>query len=239
MFCKKCGEEIEKGNDFCMNCGTKIEKTEKKVKIQKNRCEFCGNEMLESEKFCIHCGKTANGQTINETQNKSTLKQELQKVFSKNKLLSILANFGVVFALYYPIKLILDSLAIAPDLVEILEYVNIIMFYGYYIALISLYANKKYMPLMLAMILRITNSIIIICEDGASAASIERIIIILIALFYVFQEFRKTQHYQEFENKYKTMKTNIEAEIKVTTCEKCGEKVSESSVFCPKCGSKM
>lgn len=252
MFCEKCGAELTNRENFCTKCGSKTNNTKenseqkeqetKSISNNSKRCKFCGNTMLENEKFCIHCGKTEQGKMAikEETKNCDTnsLKQNLKNVFENNRILKAINKFALVFAFYYPINLIINNLKLAPDLIEVLENIDIIMFYGYYIALISLYANKKYIPLMIVIFLRMTNSIIHLCVGGFSIISVERIAVILVLLFYIFKELKETQEYKKFENKYQEIKGSLEAEIKVKTCTNCGEKISTSSVFCPKCGNK-
>lgn len=256
-FCIKCGtktNEKESIKNKEIEIKQKNSQNEETIPISKedikrettikkesklNKCEFCGNEMLEDEKFCINCGRAVKEKISENKLNDCPLKQAIQNIFVNNKLLNIISKFAIVFALYYPIVLILKNLKLATDLIEILNNIDVIMFYGYYIALISLYANKKYMPLMLAILLRVTNSIIHLCVSGFGIVSIERICVILILLFYLFKELKETEEYKKFENKYKEIKVGIEAEIKVKICPKCGEKISESSAFCPKCGNRM
>ncbi len=50
-FCKYCGTEIVKGNDFCTHCGRSIEK--KGVK----HCVQCGQILTEGQQFCDKCGQ--------------------------------------------------------------------------------------------------------------------------------------------------------------------------------------
>ncbi len=50
--CNKCGQLVDKDNNFCPICGNKIEVEETKVKF----CRNCGKEVKENNEFCVFCG---------------------------------------------------------------------------------------------------------------------------------------------------------------------------------------
>lgn len=51
--CKKCGTELEEGQEFCPKCGTPKGAPEKFI------CGKCGNELAEGQAFCPKCGQKA------------------------------------------------------------------------------------------------------------------------------------------------------------------------------------
>lgn len=233
MNCSKCGQRINKGDTFCTSCGTKYEdileekKTSKKVdkKIQE---EFVSSENVECEK-----------NHFDDDVDFSILKSQIELIFKNNKVLSFIMKFAVLFALCYPIYLIFKNNDYAVDLVTTLDNVGVLLFYGYYSSLMILYAQRRYTPLMLALVLRITNSCIIMYNNGVTIDSLSRFVIISFIIYFIYKEFSDTNEGKDFKNKYNEIKENLIPNQAVKVCDKCGFKNAVDDLFCSKCGKEI
>lgn len=52
MYCKKCGEKLEKDSKFCSHCGSKVE-----IEIKKVYCTHCGEKIEYNLDVCPFCSK--------------------------------------------------------------------------------------------------------------------------------------------------------------------------------------
>lgn len=50
MFCEKCGNQIDQGDNVCSKCGNRVSRAESTF------CSNCGNEIKDGSKFCAVCG---------------------------------------------------------------------------------------------------------------------------------------------------------------------------------------
>ena len=198
-------------------------------------CEECGAPIMENEKFCIKCGTPVHhdsaGSHEETSREKSGLQSELEKVFHANKLLKFIWKYAAVFVVYYPIYIIMERIDALDRLVEILDQIGVVAFYGYYIGLIALYSKSNYLPMLIAFAIRFINSFILIFRAAAGPIpSLCRIAILIIAFLHIYKEFRKTEEYQ-------VIKTRLNLETKV--CTQCGARAKNNDVFCPQCGNRM
>lgn len=49
MFCKNCGDVLERDQAMCMNCGVRNG-------IGNSYCEFCGQAVEPNDEICVSCG---------------------------------------------------------------------------------------------------------------------------------------------------------------------------------------
>lgn len=60
LFCRKCGQELQKESNFCNKCGTEIIKNIEngfQVSMPVAFCKNCGANITEDVAFCHICGK--------------------------------------------------------------------------------------------------------------------------------------------------------------------------------------
>lgn len=53
MYCRNCGKELNKNDEFCINCGNR-------PLNGKLFCRNCGASIKEESKFCVKCGQKIN-----------------------------------------------------------------------------------------------------------------------------------------------------------------------------------
>lgn len=59
MYCKQCGQRLEKDALFCFHCGAEqelIEEPAAPVEPEKAYCTQCGAELRQGAAFCVRCG---------------------------------------------------------------------------------------------------------------------------------------------------------------------------------------
>lgn len=253
-FCPLCGSElIEKVEDTSAEVANvpsatsevKEDSTKEENVIENSvnekKCKNCGAEIFDEEKFCIKCGTPVNGdsspinnedtKTPGQFQNlfsKELLQRELVLAFRSNKFFNFFSKYAIVFALYYPIYLLMARKEGLSGLVEVLDYISIFGFYAYYVGLFALWAKKNYLPMLIAFAVRFLNSFILLFQSEMPVSSICRIAVLVTAFVFVFKDFRRTGQYQ-----------NIKSSFDTKPCPACGASVKANDKFCPKCGRKM
>ena len=79
-YCKKCGNELEKDDEFCTECGTPVTKKNNKVKEAENntkrktvyagdikKCPACGENIKSFTAICPSCGHEINSKKVSST----------------------------------------------------------------------------------------------------------------------------------------------------------------------------
>lgn len=198
-------------------------------------CSNCGTEIIDNEKFCIKCGTPvhhdgADFHAEGTNREKSGLKSELLKVFHTNKLFEFIWKYAAIFAVYYPVYLLMGRIDVLDGLEGILGNIGVVAFYGYYVGLLALYSKSNYLPMLIAFAIRFINSFILIFQPAGPISSLCRIAILIVAFLYIYKEFRETEE-------YRVIKTRLNVKTKI--CTQCGARVEKNDVFCPQCGNRM
>lgn len=249
-FCPSCGSELVEKLEGTPAEGAGVPSAAVEVKedstkvenpVNEKKCKNCGAIIIDGEKFCIKCGMPVNANaagTNNEGikqpninpafSRKARLQEDLTAVFRSNKFFDFFWKYAIVFALYYPIYLLMARIEGLSGLVEVLDYVSIFGFYAYYIGLVALWSKKKYLPMLIAFAIRFLNSFILLFQTEVPISSICRIAVLVTVFVFVFKEFRTTGQYQNIKNSFDTK-----------PCPACGTSVKANDKFCPKCGRKM
>ena len=253
-FCPSCGSElIEKVEGTPAEVAgvpsAAVEVKNEAIKVEKavenpaneKKCKNCGSTIVGDEKFCIKCGTQVNAGAIPlknaeelktpgqyHPTNKEQLQNGLMSAFRSNKFFDFFWKYAIIFALYYPIYLLMARIEGLSGLVEVLDYISIFGFYAYYIGLIALWSKKNYLPMLIAFAIRFLNSFILLFQSEVPISSICRIAVLVAAFLFVFKDFRTTGQYQ-----------NIKSSFDTKPCPTCGASVKANDKFCPKCGRNM
>lgn len=116
MFCKNCGKQINKENNFCKYCGTETKIRSEFFSAKIKNCPFCKEEINSVYEECPKCGRmliekiSSNSQPIQETQKRyhhveSDLFQRIKKFFverinyPKFKIYSVIL-LGTIFVVW-------------------------------------------------------------------------------------------------------------------------------------------
>ena len=196
-------------------------------------CPYCGNVYVPGEKYCINCGMPIEMKAQTDTSKgipTSSLQDEFCRVMNRNSVTSFFMKYAVIFALYFPIFLLIGQVKEFKGFYDILNYFYIPMFYLYYVCLICLAAKRKYLQFSIAISLRMINSIIILFKDGDRMSSVFRMLIIAVVLVISVRAFI-LQMRSENTKKFYDVQTNV-------YCRKCGNPMSSDSLFCVSCGTK-
>lgn len=231
--CSKCGSTLSETDTFCPICGSPQKReaddgiedftedqptsdnadgnAENNSVLDGNKCHVCGSIAIYGEKFCINCGAPIE-QEVNRTGAVSNSNESLQKaienIFQKNGLFSLFVRFAWIFALYFPIYAMIGHINSLSGLFNILENFSVIMQYLYFIALIALYGNKKYVILITALVLRAINSIWTICVSTEPIASVERLLVLLPLIAYLCIRFSQTPEFNQLKSKINAFRSN-------------------------------
>lgn len=253
-FCPSCGSElIEKVEGTPAEVAgvpsAAVEAKEEAIKVEKTvenpanekKCKNCGSTIVGDEKFCIKCGTPTNDMSAQEVKEEAVvskvqypylhqegLQDELKYALRSNKFFEFFWKYAIVFALYYPIYLLMARIDGLSGLVEVLDYISIFGFYAYYIGLAALWSKKNYLPMLIAFAIRFLNSFILLFQSEVPISSICRIAVLVTAFVYVFKVFKRTAQYQRIRSSFDT-----------SPCPVCGASVKANDKFCPKCGRKM
>lgn len=244
VICQNCNTPFDYTYGVCPNCGTVPTSSDEASLEQKDsyiaddvlRCPDCGLEIQENEKYCIRCGtpitkSISTSEVLNTEDNKlSQLQAELSNLFQSNKLFAFLAKYAIAFAMYFPIYLIMDKISALDAVTDIMHHIYALGFYGYYIAMIALFSEKKYMPILIAVTMRLINSIVYMFQGYTVVSSLCSITIYVALLIVFYRLFSKTSQFDK-------IKKNLNIETK--TCPGCGSSVKQNDAFCPKCGNRM
>ena len=219
MFCPMCGspQEIAKDPDFedltkeqsinsDMNNNAEINPV-----TEKNTCPVCGSIAIPGERFCIQCGalieKECQSTEVNQKSN-TILQDAIYKFSHKNSFVSLFVRFAWIFALYFPIYAMTSHIDSLSGLFNILENFSVIMQYLYFIALIILYGNRKYVLLITALVLRAINSIWTICVTSEPISSVERLLVLLPLIVYLSIRFSQTPEFYQLKSKINAFRSN-------------------------------
>lgn len=252
-FCPSCGSELVEKLEGTPAEGAgvpsaAVEAKEDSTKVEnivenpvsEKKCKNCGAVIVDGEKFCIKCGTPTNARVpdinteikapeSNPTfSRKDRLQEDLTAAFRSNKFFDFFWKYAIVFALYYPIYLLMARIDGLSGLVEVLDYISIFGFYAYYVGLFALWSKKNYLPMLIAFAIRFLNSFILLFQSEVPISSICRIAVLVTAFVFVFKDFRTTGQYQ-----------NIKSSFDTKPCPACGASVKANDKFCPKCGRKM
>lgn len=255
-FCSFCGSELVEKREstpseaagvlsVAVGANEYSEKAESIVEnpINEKKCNNCGATIIDGEKFCIKCGTPANANDAPALVNnegvkpsevkavfsrKDRLQEDLTAAFRSNKFFDLFWKYAIVFALYYPIYLLMARIDGLSGLVEVLDYISIFGFYAYYIGLVALWSKKSYLPMLIAFAIRFLNSFILLFQSEVPISSICRSAVLVTTFVFVFKDFRTTGQYQ-----------NIKRSFDTKTCPACGASVKANDKFCQKCGRKM
>lgn len=156
------------------------------------------------------------------------LQDDLSCAFHSNKFFDFFWKYAIVFALYYPIYLLMARIDALSAVVEILDYISIFGFYAYYISLVALWSKKSYWPILAALTIRFVNSFIILFRTEVPISSISRIAILIPAIVFVFKKLRITNPQQNYQDNFNTKH-----------CPSCGASIEANDKFCLKCGRKL
>lgn len=224
--CRNCGAIVMEGEKFCIKCGTPVKTESAPVKAEPTpvRAEPAP---IKAEPTPVSKDEVKASDTQLNTW-KDRLQADLSNAFHSNSFFNFFWKYAIVFALYYPIYLLMARIRGLYDLVEILDYVSIFGFYAYYIGLIALWSKKNYMPILIAFAIRLLNSFILLFQTEVPISSICRIAVLVTAFVFVFKDFKTTGQYQNIRNGFE-----------VKPCPDCGASVKTNDKFCPKCGRKM
>lgn len=112
LYCKFCGNEIIKGNNYCSTCGRSTNDETKK------HCPNCGAILENGQKFCINCGRKNQNEIIllnsKKFENKiSKVKRGYQVLKNKYKNTSLKKKIKIFIAL---ISLIIICFVFVPNL---------------------------------------------------------------------------------------------------------------------------
>ena len=253
-FCPSCGSElIEKVEGTPAEVAgvpsAAVETKEDSAKVEnivknsvaEKKCKSCGATIVGDEKFCIKCGTPVNenaapvkNDVVKPVEVKSSfsrkerMQEDLTAAFRSNKFFDFFWKYAIVFALYYPIYLLMARIDGLSGLVEVLDYISIFGFYAYYVGLVALWSKKSYLPMLIAFAIRFLNSFILLFQTEVPISSICRIAVLVTAFVFIFKDFRTTGQYQ-----------NIKSSFDTKPCPTCGASVKANDKFCPKCGRKM
>ena len=227
MYCSKCGTQMNDDEYFCSMCGSPKEADTKedfaeaqpidtkgndcpdnKTTMNEKACPSCGNLVFFGEKFCIKCGKNLSEETektLLDNDQKNNIQSALNLFFQKNGILSFFVRSAWFFAFYFPIYEMISHINALYGLIEVLENFQVIMNYLYFIALIALFANKKYMLLLTALFLRAVNSVWTICVSSSPIVSIERLLFIVPLIVYLYIRFSKTNEFDRLKGKFRAI----------------------------------
>ena len=61
MYCRNCGNQLDKDAIFCSKCGAKKDENDSYL-----YCEKCGTKILEDEAFCTGCGNPVSKEAVEE-----------------------------------------------------------------------------------------------------------------------------------------------------------------------------
>lgn len=65
MYCRNCGNQLDKDAIFCSKCGAKKDENDSYL-----YCEKCGTKILEDEAFCTGCGNPVSKEAVEEEERK-------------------------------------------------------------------------------------------------------------------------------------------------------------------------
>lgn len=244
LICKNCNKQYNQSLKFCPTCGLElIEKEEIVVENLNNEkeCEKCGSTIVDGAKFCLQCGNSLNNQETHahseEVQShevtksfswKERLQEDLTCAFRSNKFLDFFWKYATIFALYYPIYLVISSVGEFSGLVESLDYISTFAFYTYCMGLIALFSKRNYSMMLIALAIRLLNSFIRVFQTVTPVYSICRIIVLVPVLVFLIKEFQTTGQSQNFKDCFNTR-----------LCSVCGGAVKGNDKFFPKCERKI
>lgn len=175
-------------------------------------CPMCANTVYQGEKYCIKCGASIeNGIGGKATNNRinNGLQDAISMFFQKDSILSLFGRIAWIFAFYYPMYLIINHIDALSGLYDVLGNFSVIMHYLYIFALIVLYGNRKYLLLMVAVILRALNSIWILCISTKPTTAVERLLILIPVIVYLGIRYSQTNNFARLKNRIKTAQRNV------------------------------
>lgn len=219
MFCPMCGSPQKSETDKVFKDSTEDqaqnaesdENAANDSTLNKNKCPACGNIAIFGEKFCINCG-TLIEQEYSHTEELSNPNKSLQEaiceVSHKNSFFALFVRFAWLFALYFPTYAIISHIDPLSGLFNILENFSVIMQYLYFIALIVLYGNKKYVLLITALALRAIDSIWTICVSTEPISSVERLLVLLPLIVYLCVRFSQSPEFNQLKSKINAFRSN-------------------------------
>lgn len=178
MKCKNCGAEIRSSDSFCPACGAKAIAEEKETvtcngcgkQFDKNYeiCPFCGSEREEKSEFPRFSTIGPNavggvggiaGQNANESFGKKQEKNEKSEPSLRETLYAALCKVPVIgnlmgasslFALAYPIYLLLSHIDATSGLVEFIDAFDKALLVLFYIGTVMCFAKRENLSLMLS-----------------------------------------------------------------------------------------
>ncbi len=242
MFCEKCGNAISHGVKFCKNCGASVEEAqpaqpEMGQGLDKALlCTQCGNEIREGEKFCIQCGTpisskrkvfsiSGEGKALI-----SGIQEKLVLLFQLNPVMAFFAKYAQILVLYFPIYLLMTKIEALDSVTDVMQGIYPIGFYGYYVSLIILFGEKRYLSIAAVVVMRLINTVVYMIQGYSVLASLCSVAIYVTSLAVLFRLLSKTGEYAQ-------IKKSLHLEAKM--CPGCGSNVKSEDRFCPKCGSKV
>lgn len=153
-------------------------------------CESCGTCLEENDKFCVKCGKAID---VYKSEIR-IIKEKIAFLFEKNTVLNFIKKYSYIFAWILPIYLILSYVPAFDGLVKVIDYIDVVLLYLFYISLLMLFVNNKQINCICALATRGASSVLAISRaeslDEASASCF-RLIMVIILIYFVYCDYKK------------------------------------------------
>ena len=262
LFCETCGTRLDKGTLFCHECGASVlttplpspipeiiqapkadapAKQEAPAEIQESIvCPNCRNKGKTGEIYCSYCGtpfnqpKEPQDNPISQRALLSQAQSATAKFMQKNPFLAWFSKYAVVFAMYFPIYLLLTKIEGLEEIVDGLRNVYPIAFYAYFLAILSLFSHRNYHPILIALSLRFINAFIALTQQDDTFYCTLAVAILALLFWGVYQLFSKTKDNGPANDSV----LNVLG-LKEKRCPLCGETIKNDDIFCPNCGNKL
>ena len=166
---------------------------EKSIDKINKKCAYCGTEIYENDKFCINCGKSLVASS-NELQ---IIKEKINSLLGRNTVLSFIKKYSNILVFIFPVYLILTEISAFNNLTKIIDYIEVLLLYLFYICLVMLFANDKHICCILALAIRGSYSCIylfIADELNSALHSFCRFSMVILLIYLIYIDYKTVKN---------------------------------------------